>query len=230
MIKLNPRLGLCASFVTRGGFVIDVGTDHGYLPCFLVENGLCSGALACDIAVGPLLAAKKHIEQLELEDRITAVLSDGLKALPERASAATDIVIAGMGGELIAKILDEGEEFPKSRRLVLQANTRVPVLRRYLYETGYEILSESAVQDGKFIYSVICAAYSGRKRSPTELELELGGLSADEPLAREYLKRQSERFRSAAVGMTKSESSEKQALADRSIALAEGIDEFLGRR
>lgn len=226
MIKLNPRLQRCAAQVS-GDTVIDVGTDHGYLPCFLVESGACRAAFACDIAEGPLLAAREHIAALGLGGRVTAVKSDGLLSLPPEADSATDIVIAGMGGELIVKILAEGLGFASRRRLILQPNTRVPTLRRWLYESGFEILSESAVRDGKFLYTVICAEFTGACRPPNELECIIGRLRPDEPTDREYLMAEISRLESAAEGKKSSDSEKIIAEGERTAALAEKLREYI---
>lgn len=226
MIKLNPRLARCAALVS-GDYVIDIGTDHGYLPCFLVESGVCRGAFACDIAEGPLLAAKEHIAALGLGDKVTTVLSDGLKSLPPEAETSSDIVIAGMGGEMIIKILSEGGDFAKSRRLILQANTRVSSLRRWLFENGFEISSESAVRDGRFIYTVICAVFSGDCRTPGELECITGKLSPDVPTDKEYLEAEIARLESAAEGMRASDSPESRAAGEQTAALAKKIQKFI---
>lgn len=228
MIKLNSRLARCADSVS-GCCVIDVGTDHGYLPCFLVESGTCRSAFACDIAEGPLFAAKKHIEELGLADRVFAVLSDGLKSLPEAANAATDIVIAGMGGEMIIKILADGGEFSKSRRLILQANTRVSALRRWLFENGFDIPNESAVRDGRFIYTVICAEFSGDRRTPSELECITGKLCPDVPIDKEYLEAEIARLESAAEGKKSSDNPKNKAEGERTTALAAAIKKFIGQ-
>lgn len=226
MIKLNPRLQRCADLVS-GDVLVDIGTDHGYLPCFLVESGACRAAFACDIAAGPLLAAKEHIAALGLGDKVTAVLSDGLKSLPPSAESATDIVIAGMGGELIAKILSEGMEFSICRRLILQPNTRVPTLRRWLIEKGFEIQAESAVRDGRFIYTVICAVFSGEHRTPSELECITGKLNPGEPIDKEYLEAEIARLESAAEGKKSSDNPQNKAEGERTMALAAVIREFI---
>ena len=99
---MDSRLLTCAGLCT-GDVLCDVGTDHGYLPCYMIENGLCSKAYACDIAQGPLDSAIAHINERCLSDRITTVLSDGLDSVEK--GDITDVVIAGMGGELIADII-----------------------------------------------------------------------------------------------------------------------------
>lgn len=230
MIKLNPRLTACAGLV-RGDVVVDVGTDHGYLPCFLVSEGICSHAYACDIAEGPLSSANSHILQSGLEGKIDAVLSDGLLQLGDEAAAsATDIVIAGMGGELIAEIIGRGMsagKLSKTARLILQPNTKAAVLRRFLRENGYETLSETAVRDGRFIYTVICAEFSGVSGTLDELSATVGKLDPKDPTAREYLEREESKLRSAAKGMAESSAETAQKQAEELISLADGIKEHI---
>ena len=108
-MELSKRLKTVAAAVTPGHRVADVGTDHGYIPIYLVERGLCPAACAMDVNRGPLARAEEHIRQEGLSDRIGVRLSDGLEKLsPEETDT---VVISGMGGELICRILREGVRF-----------------------------------------------------------------------------------------------------------------------
>ena len=220
--NLDPRLMRCAGLVSNGGVALDIGTDHAYLACFLIESGRCRHVYAADIADGPLNAARQTVHSLGLEDRVTVVKSDGLKDLPDEAlSAATDVVIAGMGGELIAEILSHSEKLPKDVNLILQPNTRAQVLRRFLYAAGYEILHESAVRDGRFIYTVINAKYCGEEKALSVLESAVGKLDPNNKDSREYLENEISRLRAAAEGMAASmrEDNKPDAELLRDIAL-----------
>ena len=171
--KLSKRLQAAADLVRDGAFVADVGTDHAYLPIALCILGKARGAVASDINEGPIMRAKEHISEWELEGVIDAVLTDGLCKIEEYSP--TDILILGMGGELIADIVERAE-FTKNKdiRLILQPMTHSEILRRFLIENGYEIVDECLVLDEK-IYQIICAEYSGRKdTSYTDVELLLG--------------------------------------------------------
>ncbi|MGN1050662.1 MAG: class I SAM-dependent methyltransferase, partial [Acutalibacteraceae bacterium] len=118
-ISLDQRLLLCSSFVRKNSRLADIGTDHALLPIFLAKKGIVSSAIACDIKEEPLSFGKKNIEKFGLEDFIETRLSDGLNAVSE--SEVTDIVIAGMGGEMIIKILDScSYKEDKSKRFILQ--------------------------------------------------------------------------------------------------------------
>ena len=112
---MDARLLACAR-LCKGDVLCDVGTDHGYLPCYMIENGLCKKAFACDVAQGPLNSAIAHIKERCLSDKITAVLSDGLDGVEK--GDITDVVVAGMGGELIAGIIDAAP-FVRSPRVSL---------------------------------------------------------------------------------------------------------------
>lgn len=224
---MDKRLLTCASLCT-GDRIADIGTDHGYLPCYMVKNGLCKSALACDVAPKPLESAKAHIRENGLEDKIEAVLSDGLKNVP--MEGITDIVIAGMGGELIASILEAKGELKSAERpidLVLQPMTKWDVLRKWLYDNGFEVTKESACTEGRFVYSVMQARFTG-KRPPYECSLRYlycGLITADDPEGREYLKRQAFRLRTAGQG--KLNSPERETALEM-LALAEVLSRETG--
>lgn len=227
-VKLDPRLARCAEFVSRGGVALDIGTDHAYLACFLIESGTSLHVYAADIADGPLAAARQTVAAHGLGDKVTVVKSDGLKDLSDDAfSAATDVIIAGMGGELIAEILSHGEKLPQDVNLILQPNTRAQVLRRFLYSSGYEIISESAVRDGRFIYTVINAGYCGKKRELSGFESSVGKLDPRDAQSREYLENEISRLRTAADGMAVSLREQQQREAETLRALAAEIERYI---
>lgn len=174
-LKLSKRLCTAASFVRDGAFVADIGTDHAYLPIYLALNNKISGALASDINEGPILRAVENISKYNLSDKIKTQIANGLYGIEKYLP--TDIVICGMGGELIARILDESEYVKNPQiKLILQPMTSVYELREYL-SSGYEITQESIVlEDGK-IYQLICAKYDGKNHEMTETELEIGALN-----------------------------------------------------
>ena len=149
-MELSKRLQAVANLVSVGLTVADVGTDHGYIPIYLLENGKCAKALAMDVNRGPLLRAKEHIVEHGLEEMIETRLSDGVKQL--RIGECEAVVIAGMGGALTIKILEEGKEVFKSlTEFVLQPQSELYKVRKYLIEQGYRITAEDMVQeDGKF--------------------------------------------------------------------------------
>lgn len=188
---LDKRLTLCAGFV-RGNRVCDVGTDHAYLVAELLSNRKCDTAVAADINEKPLASAKITLEKAGVLDRAELILSDGLKNIPE--SGITDIVIAGMGGELIYKILSECG-WLKGKNLILQPMSRSEFLIKKLCENGFEILSRRAVTDGKLCYTVINAVKNDMPPfTPSEVFLEIGKLDMSESSSVLYAERQAERL------------------------------------
>lgn len=160
IIKLDSRLLCVASLVRKGKTLLDVGTDHAYLPVYLLQKGICPSAVVCDINQGPLNNAKQTIENAELEKYITPVLSDGLKSVEE--NCAEDIAIAGMGGILISEILSCAEWVKQNGiHLILQPMTHSEDTRKLLIENGFEIDRELACSDSKHVYCVISAIYTG---------------------------------------------------------------------
>ena len=229
-IKLNPRLERCAGHVTRGGTALDVGTDHAYLACFLIESGLSRRVIASDIADGPLSAARQTVARQGLSDRIAVYKSDGLKDIPaEVLGEVTDVIIAGMGGELIAEILSHREGLPQNVNLILQPNSRAAVLRGFLYGNGFDIISESAVRDGRFTYTVLNAMHRGEAADCSALGRTVGRLDPRDPVSREYLENEASRLRSAAKGMASSSSQEQQQSAEELLSLAAQIEEYIAK-
>lgn len=174
--QLDNRLKLCADFVRNGAKLADIGTDHAYLPVWLCRIGRCPCAIAADINPEPLKRGQSTIIESGMSGRIETRLSDGLKEI--KCDEADDIVIAGMGGELIAKILSECSfATDSSKHFILQPMTKSEVLIAWLCENGFKILKQDCcVASGK-CYTVILAEYSGEKHSADELYCYLGKLS-----------------------------------------------------
>ena len=162
-----------AEFVRPRAVVADIGTDHAYLPVFLVKNGIAARAVASDINEGPVLRAKKNVTEAKLSDKIEVLRRDGLDGYEN--SGVTDIIICGMGGELIAQILGNVQFTAKEGvRLILQPMTKAAELRRFLVSSGYSIIGEKLAEDDGKIYQIICAEYSGTSEPYTEAELLIG--------------------------------------------------------
>jgi len=190
MIHLDERLETAASFVRRDSVVADIGTDHGYLICSLVERGIAKAGYACDINEQPLANAAETVSASGLEDRISLVLCDGLNGLSPHC--ADDIDIAGMGGELICHILSAAEWIRSPDvRLILQPMSKPDELRTFLCRNGFEIFCEKAAFVGKHIYTVISAGYTGHVSEPDALFLLTGKLSENPgPRERQYIEHQ----------------------------------------
>ncbi len=157
-IKLDARLSAAAALVRLNRRICDVGTDHALLPCFLYEQG-AREIIACDVSDGPLKAAAAAVERYGYADGIRVLRSDGLRDVPP----CEDVIVAGMGGELIARIVTECRFVTPDTRFILQPMTRAEYLRRELYRRGFEILSETCAQTGKKVYSVLLAGFTGKK-------------------------------------------------------------------
>ena len=168
MITLDSRLSLCASFVRQDSKLADIGTDHAYLPVWLCQNGVCKSAVAADINPEPLSRGQLTTRQAGLEDKVKTRLSDGLKSIS--ADEADDIVIAGMGGELIAKIILDCEySRDKDKRFILQPMTKSELLIERLCQNGFEILSQDCCVASNKCYTVLLVQYSGEKRAYSEV-------------------------------------------------------------
>ena len=136
--------------VTPGLVLADVGTDHGYVPIYLVQRKRIPKAIAMDVNKGPLERAREHIAEVQLEDRIETRLSDGVKKLA--VGEAESIVIAGMGGELVIRIIKNGMEVcKKAKEMILQPQSELTKVRQFLRQNKFEIVDEDMViEDGKY--------------------------------------------------------------------------------
>ncbi len=176
MSGLDSRLSLCASFVRPGSRLADIGTDHAYLPVWLCRNGVCESAVAADINPAPLKSGEQHIAEAGLGGKIELRLSDGLKNISR--DEADDIVIAGMGGELIASIIfDWDYSRDKTKRFILQPMTKSELLIERLCENGYEILKQDCCVSANKCYTVLLVQYNGEPADFDELFCYLGRLN-----------------------------------------------------
>lgn len=170
---LNARLLSAAELIRQNVILADIGTDHGYLPVFLLERGLISHAFCCDINEGPLNSARRNAEEGGLLDRMSFVLTDGAAVLSGRG--VSDYAICGMGGELIADIISRAEHLKDPAvRLILQPMTRQERLREYLARAGFKVLCESYSFDAGKHYVCLLAAYDGKAREITPFEATVG--------------------------------------------------------
>ena len=174
---LSKRLRAVADMVDETDCVCDVGCDHAYIPIFLVREGRCQRALALDVNPGPLQRADLHIREAGLEEKIETRLSDGLENFsPGDASC---VVISGMGGRLMEKILFRGlDRLSGVDELVLSPQSDISAVRRFLYENRFLVSDEKILkEDGKY-YSLIKAVRTGdeaciRERVPEEREMKM---------------------------------------------------------
>ena len=188
---LGPRLATIAQMVTEKR-VADIGTDHAYLPVFLIWSGKCQKVIATDVHEKPLQAAALHVERYGMTHQIELRQCDGLAGfLPGEAK---QFVVAGMGGELIARIL-QGCPFPKKGvSFLLQPMTRAPALRLYLSTAGFQVTEERAVCEGKHVYSVMRAIYTGRGGTLDALTARIGRVCEFPGAAWEYMNRERQKL------------------------------------
>ena len=177
-LTLSPRLSAAADLVRQNALVADVGTDHAYLPIALCLDGKVRGGVVSDINQGPITRARENITKYGLDDRLCAVRTNGLSGIdiyhPE------DIMILGMGGELIATIIGDAP-WTKAHdiHLVLQPMTHPEHLRAHLSANGYAITDERIVREEDKIYQIILSCYTGKSYTLSEEELLLGKVNIE---------------------------------------------------
>lgn len=185
---LSGRLKLIADAIPKCNCVADIGTDHGYIPIYAVQKGICMRAIATDVRKGPIEAAIKNIKRYRLIEKIETRIGDGLH--PIKSGEADVIIIAGMGGNLISNILEEGKEIAKSTNcLILQPMQYPEILRRYLIENNFRIIDEDIVKDENKYYYILKVI--NEKSAPFEKEvLYFTGnilIEKKHPLIKEYI-------------------------------------------
>lgn len=199
-MTLDARLAMVAACIRPGSRLADIGTDHAYLPVWLVEAGVCPSAIASDLRPGPLESARRTVEAAGLSDRISLRLGDGLSTV--QPGEAEDIAIAGMGGETIAAILAAAPLVQdKAVRLVLQPMSRAEELRRFLLENGFSLLAERLVTDGAHLYPVMTAVYTQAPPPADALPIYAGAFSVQE--GRPYRQRMAAHLRRRAAGIAR---------------------------
>ena len=206
-LVLSKRLETIAKFIQQGAAVADVGTDHGYIPVYLVQNNIAGRVIAADIENGPLLRARASAEEYGVSDRIEFILTDGLDGL--RDQGIDTVVIAGMGGETIAGILEKAEWIrTESIRLILQPQTKLAELSNWLNNNRYTILDETLVEDDGRIYTVLLVT-AGNSRAPlscAELYADRLLMEKRDPLLPRYLDRLIEKTKRTVDGMEQARS------------------------
>ena len=203
-MELSPRLCSVAELVPQGARFADVGTDHAYLPVWLLQREVISRAVVSDLRQGPLERARLTAERYGLTDRMEFRLCDGLSGI--RPEEADTIAIAGMGGETVAAILDAA---PWTRErdclLLLQPMSAQPFLRHWLQTHGYAIQREALSREGDALY-IAFAVRPGQMGELTPAELWAGRQRRGEeaPLRGAYLDRLLRQTERAAAGLRRS--------------------------
>ena len=218
-MSLSIRLKMVADMVRRGSAVADIGTDHGYLPAYLVKSGRCPSAVASDLRKSPLENAAETIRIYGVETQVSVRLSDGLDSiLPDEAD---DIILAGMGGTLIAQLLSRAEWLKdKNKRIIVQPMTHSENVREFFCNNGFEIFQENACRDDGRDYICMCAQYTGEISDKGGLYFYIGSHPKEnnEPSLR-YVKKQigrvNKRFLALTqAGINRQEAAELQKILD----------------
>ena len=167
-IPLSSRLLACCGFVHPGDRVADIGCDHGYLGIYLLTKGIAKSIIASDVKEGPLKSAVRNSEKFGVNDRMAFYLSDGVRNIPRDFDT---LVCAGMGADTMISILSAAPWLQNPQyRLILQCQSKTPMLRQYLSESGWRITEESVLRDGKFLYTVMEVYYEPEYPRLTEGE------------------------------------------------------------
>lgn len=168
-MKLTDRLLKIASLVTEGKRVADIGTDHGYIPVYLLNKNKVPFAILADVNKGPLDNARKEVRHNNLLDKTDLRLGSGIEVL--KKGEVDEVIIAGMGGILISELLEANKEVAHSvDKLILQPMQAQNELRKYLFGNGYEILNEVLVKEDFRIYEILEVKYTGNN---TQVEDEI---------------------------------------------------------
>ena len=201
-IKLSTRLLALASFVPAGASVADIGTDHGYIPVWLAQNARVSKIVAADINKGPLEHARETAAQYDVTESIRFELCSGLRF--EGSGNYDTVIIAGMGGELIASILQDAPMSSLAqRRFILQPNSRIPYLVDWLQENGYTVLETKLVKDAGKLYQILVVEFGKMEpiiRESARLVLH-HYIDKKDPLLGEYLDSLLKKYRAMERGM-----------------------------
>jgi tRNA (adenine22-N1)-methyltransferase len=192
-IKLSERLKTVADFVDEGARVADVGTDHGFIPVFLIQEGITNKVIASDINEGPLDSAVRTAEEYSVSD-IDFRLCDGLNGIKQ--DEADTVIIAGMGGETIISIINTSGWNWERKSLILQPMSKQAELIIWLYENGFTVIKEAFATEGKETYRLLKAVYK-RSQLP-RLAYIYGGFTYSP-----YTEKQIRKFRRALKGLEK---------------------------
>ena len=218
---ISKRLELVASFVPQGAILLDVGSDHAYLPIELVERGKIESAIAGEVVEGPYQSAVKNVEAHGLEEKIQVRLANGLAAF-EEADQVSVITIAGMGGRLIARILEEGlDKLANVERLILQPNNREDDLRIWLQDHGFEIVAESILEESGKFYEILVVEAGQMKLSSSDVRFGPFLSKEVSPVFVQKWQKEAEKLEFALGQIPEKNLEERQVLVDKIQAIKE---------
>ena len=187
-MKLTDRLLKIASLVDNGKRIADIGTDHGYIPVYLLNQNKIQYAILGDVNKGPLENARKEVTRNKLQDKVDLRLGSGIEVLKE--NEVDEIIIAGMGGMLINNLLKANEKVAHTtEKLILQPMQAPEELRMFLYQNGYKILDEHLVREEHRLYEIIVCKYEGlepQEIDPIYYEIGLKLIENNDPLPVSY--------------------------------------------
>jgi len=221
---MNKRLIAIYNEIPAGTGIIDVGTDHGYIPAALAKSGYKGRIIASDINAGPLDSARRTAASENVSDRIEFSLANGLEKCPD--SGIDTILIAGMGGDLITKILDSADwETVKKCTLILQPATKSEILRYFLIHNEFDIFDERLVKNAGIVYPIIKAKL-GTAEPYSDAELYAGAFRylKDKPLYIEKLDDQIKRLRIGIAGLESAEHTNESRIAFMRSVLRESVE------
>ena len=218
---ISKRLELVASFVPQGAILLDVGSDHAYLPIELIERGQIESAIAGEVVEGPYQSAVKNVEAHGLKEKIQVRLANGLAAFEETDQVSV-ITIAGMGGRLIARILEEGlDKLANVERLILQPNNREDDLRIWLQDHGFEIVAENILEEAGKFYEILVVEAGQMKLSSSDVRFGPFLSKEVSPVFVQKWQKEAEKLEFALGQIPERNLEERQVLVDKIQAIKE---------
>lgn len=210
MLKISERLATVASLIPKGAHLVDVGTDHGYVPIWLLQKQHIVSAIAMDVNKGPLARARENRDKYGFTDVMDLRLSNGLEKL--KPGEGDSVLIAGMGGPLMIRIIEEGRRNASSiQTWVLQPQSEIPSVRRYLHEHDFKIIEEIMLKDdGK--YYMAMKAVPGHEEPWNELDYLFGKdlLLNQHPVLKEFVEKEMRLYENIVQQLIRSEQKESE--------------------
>ncbi|NMB34593.1 MAG: SAM-dependent methyltransferase [Clostridium sp.] len=226
-MKLKGRLRVVADMVPKCDIVYDIGTDHAYVPIYLIQEGRCKRSVASDVREGPLKVATQNILEYGFEEKITKRTGFGLDTIGSDETGV--IIIAGMGGLTITQILGKGLETAKRfNAIIIQPMNSIELVRKWLYENGFAIYSERLSKEGNRIYSTLAAKWTGRIQSKKEIYYYVGEklIESQDRLLEKYILKKLEQKDKILAQMEK-KNEDYDNLKSRYKRIRDGFDELL---